>query len=60
MSCDLLFPGVFQSEIPTSPNEKDAASKTIYVGNLSFYVERADMYVHFLADTFLRFSVIFF
>lgn len=43
----MLFSGILQPKSPATPNESLAASKTIYVRNLSYIVERTDMYVYF-------------
>lgn len=41
----MLFPGILQSKRVATLKEQNAPSKTIYVKNLSYRVERADMYV---------------
>lgn len=42
----VTFSGILQPKSPATPNETNVASKTIYVRNLSYTVERSDMYVY--------------
>ena len=53
----MLFPGILQSKRVATLKEQNAPPKTIYVRNLSYRVEQADMYVIFfmqlLVDYFL-------
>lgn len=56
----MLFLGVFQLETPGNPKVENAASKTIFIGNLSYSVERADVYVlFFLLMLFIVFYFIY-
>ncbi|XP_028773842.1 nucleolin 2 [Neltuma alba] len=47
-----------EAKMPAAPKEQNATSKTVFVGNLSYSVERADLYVLFdmqvLGSYFIR------
>lgn len=42
-----VFYEILQPRTPATPRALNAMSKTLFVGNLSFKVERADVYVLF-------------
>jgi len=48
-SYNMLFPGILQPEMLANLKERSTGSKTIYTKNLSYSVERADLYVLFLS-----------
>jgi len=56
----MLFPGILQPEMLATLKERNAGSKTIYTKNLSYSVERADLYVLFIIGACQLFFVLFF
>lgn len=45
--CDVFFHEFLQPKTPATPKVQNATTKTLFVGNLSFKIERADVYVFF-------------